>query len=115
MTENIEEGFMAFIADGQEGIGAVREVNETSIIIYVENAGEFVIPRSAVKDVHSEKVILRPELSRQTPAGCRSATRTTAKIPISWVNRAVADFPPLATAMKKGSGATRSLFIQSVW
>ena len=52
---------MAFIADGQEGIGAVREVNETSIIIYVENAGEFVIPRSAVQDVHSEKVILRPD------------------------------------------------------
>src|SRR6185312_9090825 len=61
MTENIQEGFMAFIADGQEGIGAVREVNETSIIIYVENAGEFVIPRSAVQDVHSEKVILRPD------------------------------------------------------
>ena len=33
MTENIEEGFMAFIADGQEGIGAVREVNNTSIVI----------------------------------------------------------------------------------
>ena len=61
MTENIEEGFMAFIADGQDGIGAVREVNNTSIVIYVENAGEFVIPRSAVKDVHSEKVILRPD------------------------------------------------------
>src|SRR6185437_9208272 len=61
MTENIEEGFMAFIADGQDGIGAVREVNNTSIVIYVENAGEFVIPRSAVQDVHSEKVILRPD------------------------------------------------------
>ena len=61
MTENIQEGFMAFIADGQEGIGSVREVNETSIIIYVENAGEFVVPRSAVQDVHSEKVILRAD------------------------------------------------------
>jgi hypothetical protein len=62
MTEHIEEGFMAFIADGKDGIGAVREVNSTSLIIYVENAGEFVVPRSAVKDVHSEKVILKPEL-----------------------------------------------------
>jgi hypothetical protein len=61
MTENIQEGFMAFIADGQEGIGAVREVNNTSIVIYVENAGEFVVPRSAVKDVHFQKVILRPD------------------------------------------------------
>jgi len=50
MTENIEEGFMAFLGDGQEGIGAVREVNDTSIVIYIENAGEFVVPRTAVKD-----------------------------------------------------------------
>jgi hypothetical protein len=62
MTENIEEGFMAFMADGSEGIGAVREVTSTSLIIYIENAGEFVIPRSAVKDVHSQKVILNPAL-----------------------------------------------------
>lgn len=61
MTENIEEGFMAFLGDGQEGIGAVREVNDTSIVIYIENAGEFVVPRTAVKDVHSQKVILRPD------------------------------------------------------
>jgi hypothetical protein len=61
MTENIEEGFMAFIAEGQEGIGAVREVTPTSIVIYVENAGEFVVPRSAVQDVHTQKVILRPD------------------------------------------------------
>jgi len=61
MTENIEEGFIAFIADGQEGIGAVREVNETSIVIYVENAGEFAVPRTAVKDVHFQKVILRAD------------------------------------------------------
>jgi hypothetical protein len=62
MTENIEEGFMAFLADGADGIGAVREVGTTSIVIYVENAGEFVVPLSAVKDVHSEKVILDPDL-----------------------------------------------------
>ena len=62
MTENIEEGFMAFIADGSEGIGAVREVTSTSLVIYIENAGEFVVPRSAVKDVHSRKVILKREL-----------------------------------------------------
>ena len=62
MTENIEEGFMAFLADGRDGIGAVREVSSTSIVIYVENAGEFVVPRSAVKTVHSQKVILNPKL-----------------------------------------------------
>ncbi len=61
MAENIEVGFMVFLADGKDGIGAVREVTPTSVVIYVENAGEFVVPRSAVKDVHSEKVLLRPE------------------------------------------------------
>ena len=60
MTEDIKEGFMAFLADGEDGIGAIREVGSTSIVIYVENAGEFVVPLSAVKDVHSEKVILDP-------------------------------------------------------
>jgi hypothetical protein len=62
VAEDIEEGFMAFLADGADGIGAVREVGSTSIVIYVENAGEFVVPLSAVKDVHSEKVILDPDL-----------------------------------------------------
>jgi hypothetical protein len=62
MPENIEEGFMVFIADGEDGIGAVRDVSETAIIIYVENAGEFAVPLSAVDSVHSQKVILNPKL-----------------------------------------------------
>lgn len=62
MTERIEEGFMAFVADGGEGIGAVREVSKNALVIYVENAGDFVVPRSAVRDVHSQKVILNPGL-----------------------------------------------------
>ena len=62
MAEDIEEGFMAFLADGEDGIGAIREVGPTSIVIYVENSGEFVVPLSAVKGVHSEKVILDPDL-----------------------------------------------------
>jgi hypothetical protein len=62
VAKDIEEGFMAFLIDGADGIGAVREVSDTSIVIYIENAGEFVVPLSAVKDVHSEKVILDPGL-----------------------------------------------------
>lgn len=58
--ENIEVGFMAFLADGADAVGAVREVASTSLVIYVENGGEFEVPRSAVKDVHSDKVILDP-------------------------------------------------------
>ncbi len=62
MSDKIEEGFMAFLVDGKDGIGAVRNVTPTSLVLYIENAGEFVVPRSAVKDVHSQKVLLKPEL-----------------------------------------------------
>lgn len=61
MSERIEEGYMAFIADdGSEGIGAVRQVNSKAIVVYVENGGDFSVPLSAVKAVHSQKVILDP-------------------------------------------------------
>ena len=62
MDEPIEKGFMAFIAEGREGIGAVREVWRDHIMIYVENGGEFRVPLSAVRKVHDEKVILEPKL-----------------------------------------------------
>lgn len=61
MNERIEQGFMAFIAEGSEGIAAVRGVSPDSIVLYVENAGEFIVPRSAVTKVHDHKVILDPK------------------------------------------------------
>lgn len=61
MSERIEEGFMVFVADdGSEGIGAVRQVNSQALVVYVENAGDFIVPLTAVKKVHSQKVILDP-------------------------------------------------------
>jgi hypothetical protein len=56
----IEVGFMAFVAEGSPGIGAVRSVARDKIVIYVENAGEFAVPLSAVRSVHDQKVILDP-------------------------------------------------------
>ena len=60
MVGTIETGFMAFIAEGREGIGAVREVLPAAIVIYVENAGEFTVPMAAVRRVHDQKVMLDP-------------------------------------------------------
>jgi hypothetical protein len=60
MAERIEAGVMAFLADGAEGIGGVRSVCPTSLVIYVENAGEFTVPLLAVAGVHSQKVMLNP-------------------------------------------------------
>jgi hypothetical protein len=58
MNEKIREGFDVFTHDGEHQFGAVRQVHAHQIVIYVENAGDFTVPMSAVKDVHSEKVIL---------------------------------------------------------
>jgi len=60
-SERIQEGFDVFIHDGDKAVGAVRQVSPSGkpeIVIYVENAGDFVVPISAVKDVYSEKVVL---------------------------------------------------------
>ena len=61
MREPIEIGFQAFVSDGSEEFGAVRAISPNGrpeLVIYVENAGDFVVPLSAVEAVHSQKVIL---------------------------------------------------------
>jgi hypothetical protein len=60
MLEQIREGSMVFVADGEEGIGAVREIRHdpSELIIFIENGGDFVVPASAIKAVHSDKVVL---------------------------------------------------------
>lgn len=58
MQERIEVGQMVFVADGGVGVGAVRETRRTEFVVNIQNAGDFVLPLSAVRDVHSGKVVL---------------------------------------------------------
>ena len=58
MQEKIKVGLQAFVSDGGEEFGAVRQVSPSELVIYVENAGDFTVPLSAVDSVHSEKVVL---------------------------------------------------------
>lgn len=59
MPEQIQQGFMVFVADGELGVGAVREVREGGeLLVNIQNAGDFVISPDSVRDVHSGKVIL---------------------------------------------------------
>ena len=58
MHEKIREGFDVFLHDGEKSFGAVRQVRKTELVVYIENAGDFEIPLSAVKDAEAEKVIL---------------------------------------------------------
>ncbi len=58
MREKVEAGFQTFVDDSPEEFGAVRGVapDGRSMTIYVENAGDFVVPTAAVVSVQSEKV-----------------------------------------------------------
>ena len=56
-TMDIEVGYQAFVSDGGEEFGAVRAVTPDFVLVWVENAGELRLPRDAVQDVHSQKVI----------------------------------------------------------
>jgi hypothetical protein len=57
-NEKIQEGFAVFVHDGDKAFGAVRQVRHGEIVVYVENAGDFEVPLSAVKEVNDEKVVL---------------------------------------------------------
>lgn len=56
--EKVREGFDVYVHDAAKSFGAVRDVGQGRIVVYVENAGDFTIPLSAVKEVHDEKVVL---------------------------------------------------------
>ena len=57
MRETIEVGYQAFVSDGGEEFGAIRDVTSDGLVVHVENAGEFRVSRDAVRAVHSQKVI----------------------------------------------------------
>jgi hypothetical protein len=61
MQEKIEIGYQVFIDDKPEEIGAVRQAPSSGrddLVIYVENAGDFVVSPDAIKAVQFQKVIL---------------------------------------------------------
>ena len=61
MLPNIQIGFQVFVSDGGQEVGAVRQVapfGRPELEIYVENAGDFVVPLTAVASVHDNKVVL---------------------------------------------------------
>ena len=61
MIESIQIGYQVFSEDGGEEFGAVRAVergHRPQIVVYVENAGDFVVLPHAIKSVHDQKVIL---------------------------------------------------------
>lgn len=58
MSDRIEIGNQAFVSDGAEEFGAVRAISKggKEVTVYVENAGDFIIPSDAVTSVAYGKV-----------------------------------------------------------
>jgi hypothetical protein len=57
---HIEIGFQVYAVEGGEEFGAVRGyvTHGNALVVYIENAGDFVIPLAAVQRVHDGKVIV---------------------------------------------------------
>jgi hypothetical protein len=54
----IELGYQAFAKGKEEEFGAVRQVRADDLVIYIEDAGDTVVPLSAVTEVIEGKVIV---------------------------------------------------------
>jgi hypothetical protein len=55
------EEYEAFVSDRDAAFGVVREIlpnGRPELVVYVENAGDFIVPLDAVAAVHAQKVIL---------------------------------------------------------
>ena len=56
----IEVGFQVYATEGGEVFGAVRSYtpHTNTLVIYIENAGDFEVPLEAVQRVHDGKIIV---------------------------------------------------------
>lgn len=57
----VSVGDHVFLDHADEEVGAVRQVAKDHLIVYIENAGDFVVRGNHVKSAHDGKVILDPE------------------------------------------------------
>ena len=54
----IARDFAVFVHDGDVQVGSVRQIAPHKLVVYVENAGDFDVPLTAVREVDSGKVVL---------------------------------------------------------
>ncbi|MDQ3365964.1 MAG: hypothetical protein M3680_11105 [Myxococcota bacterium] len=60
MAFHVQIGDQLFLEEGGEEIGAVRKVAPDHLVVYVEAAGDFVVPGAWVRAAHDGKVVLDP-------------------------------------------------------
>jgi len=70
----VSVGDQVYLEEGGEEIGAVRKVARDHLVIYVEAAGDFVVPGPGVRSAHDGKVVLEPQqLDAQLLEAARAA------------------------------------------
>lgn len=72
MAFQVSVGDQLFLEEGGEEIGAVRKVAPDHLVVYVEAAGDFVVPGGWVRAAHDGKVVLDP--TKVDEAFMRAAT-----------------------------------------
>lgn len=60
MAFHVQVGDQLFLEEGGEEVGAVREVAPDHLVVYIEAAGDFVVPGAWVLAAHNGKVVLDP-------------------------------------------------------
>jgi hypothetical protein len=58
MAFHVQVGDQLFFEEGGEEIGAVRKVAPDHLVVYVEAAGDFIVPGPWVRAAHDGKVVL---------------------------------------------------------
>jgi hypothetical protein len=58
VNQRIEPGFQVYAGEGVDAVGGVRQLRGRDLVVDIEGAGDFVIPRRVVAAVHDQKVIL---------------------------------------------------------
>jgi hypothetical protein len=57
----VSVGDQVFLDGDDEEIGAVRQVTPDQVVIYLENAGDFIVRGPQVKSAHDGKLVLDPQ------------------------------------------------------
>lgn len=73
----VSVGDQVFLDGNPEEIGAVRQVTPDSVVVYIENAGDFTVRGPHVKAAHDGKLVLDPKHAEPTllEAAKRAHTR----------------------------------------
>lgn len=57
----VSVGDQVFLDGNDEEIGAVRQVLPDQVVVYIENAGDFIVRGPHVKAAHDGKLVLDPK------------------------------------------------------